>query len=172
MKYLLALFFCISLTAAEPMWIWKQGKIKTEKAEFQKNSFDYIEFWHVLEHLENPIFVLKLIYKWLKPGGIVHIEVPSSKHFIAKIINFYYRLRGTNYVTNISPMHTPFHLYEYSLESFKELGKKLNFTIEHHYIDVCEIYFIPKFLHPLLRLYMKWTNKGMQLTVYLRKNNS
>ena len=36
MKYLLALFFCISLSAAQPMWIWKQGKIKTEKAEFQK----------------------------------------------------------------------------------------------------------------------------------------
>ena len=24
-----------------------------EKADFEENSFDYIEFWHVLEHLEN-----------------------------------------------------------------------------------------------------------------------
>ncbi len=148
----------------------KKGMVET--IEYPKNEFDFITYGAVFEHLYHPAQTLERAMEWLKPGGIVHIEVPSSKHFIAKIINFYYRLRGTNYVTNISPMHTPFHLYEYSLESFKELGKKLNFTIEHHYIDVCEIYFIPKFLHPLLRLYMKWTNKGMQLTVYLRKNNS
>jgi len=36
MKYLLALLFCTTVFAAEPMWIWKQGKITTEKAEFQK----------------------------------------------------------------------------------------------------------------------------------------
>ena len=34
-------------------------------------------------------------------------------------------MRGTNYVTNISPMHSPFHLYEFGLKSFEELGKKI-----------------------------------------------
>ena len=55
--------------------------------------------------------------KWLKPGGIVHIEVPS-KHFINKLVNIYYRLIGTNYLL-ISAMHTPFHLYEFSLSHLR-----------------------------------------------------
>jgi len=140
-----------------------------ENIEYPKNEFDFITYGAVFEHLYHPAQTLERTMKWLKPGGIVHIEVPSSKHFIAKLVNIYYRLIGTNYVTNISPMHTPFHLYEFSLESFEKLKEKLNFTIERHYFDVCEIYFIPKFLHPILRLYMKWTKTGMQLTVYLRK---
>ncbi|MDD7986266.1 DUF1080 domain-containing protein [Lentisphaera marina] len=36
MKYILLILFCSVLSAAEPMWIWKQGKIQTEKAEFQR----------------------------------------------------------------------------------------------------------------------------------------
>ena len=36
MKYLMFFLFCSALTAAEPMWIWKSGKITTEKAEFRR----------------------------------------------------------------------------------------------------------------------------------------
>jgi len=72
-------------------------------------------------------------------------------------------------VTNLSPMHVPFHLYEFDLRSFQELGKKIGYTIDHYEFSVCEIYFIPKFLHPLFRWYMKKTNTGMQLTLYVKK---
>ncbi|MCH2209358.1 MAG: DUF1080 domain-containing protein [Lentisphaerales bacterium] len=34
---ILLLLFCIQLVQAEPMWIWKQGKINTEKATFLKD---------------------------------------------------------------------------------------------------------------------------------------
>jgi len=140
-----------------------------EKVEYPENSFDFITFGAVFEHLYHPAQSLEKAFKWLKPNGIIHIEVPSSKHLIAKLFNSYYRLRGTNYVTHLSPMHTPFHLYEFGLKSFEELGKKQGFNIERHQYDVCEIWFIPKIFHPLLTKYMQWTNTGMQLTVYLRK---
>ncbi len=140
-----------------------------EEMEYPENSFDFITFGAVFEHLYHPAQNLEKALKWLKPNGIIHIEVPSSKHFIAKLINIYYRLRGTNYVTHISPMHTPFHLYEFGLKSFEELGKKLGYKIEKHQFDVCVISYIPKILLPLFRKYMKWTKTGMQLTVYLRK---
>jgi len=52
---------------------------------------------------------------WLKTDGIMHIEVPSSDWLIARLLNFYYKIRGLDYVTNISPMHEPFHLYEFAL---------------------------------------------------------
>ncbi len=140
-----------------------------EELDYPEGSFDFITFGAVLEHLYHPAACIEKAMRWLKPNGIIHIEVPSSKHLVGKIFNFYYRLRGTTYVTNLSPMHVPFHMYEFGLDSFKRLGDRLHFNIAHHYTDVCEIMFLPRFIHPLLRKYMEWTGSGMQLTVYLRK---
>ncbi len=99
------------------------------------------------------------------------MEVPSSKYLMSKMMNVYYRLIGSNYVTNLSPMHEPYHLYEFGLKSFEQLGKRLNFKIDFHEYFVCDIFFIPRFFHPLLRNIMKMSNSGMQLSVYLRKTN-
>lgn len=140
-----------------------------EDIDYPDETFDFVNFGAVFEHMYHPAENLKRALKYLKPNGIIRIEVPSSKHFVAKLINLYYRLRGTNYVTHISPMHKPFHLYEFGLKSFQELGYKLGYKMEYHQYDVCSIHSIPKIFHPVLAKYMEWTKTGMQLTVYLRK---
>lgn len=142
-----------------------------EDVSYEKNTFDLITYGAVFEHLYHPAKVLEKSLEWLSPNGIIHIEVPSSRHFIAKIINLYYRIRGTNYVTNISPMHSPFHLYEFDLLSFEALAKKLNYEIVRVDYYVGPIYFIPKIFHKVLRWYMKKTNTGMQFTIYLKQKN-
>jgi ubiquinone/menaquinone biosynthesis C-methylase UbiE len=140
-----------------------------EEVDYPANSFDFITFGAVFEHLYHPAQCLAKAMGWLKPGGIVHIEVPSSKHFIPKMINAYYKLTGVNYVTNISPMHSPFHMYEFGLKSFEKLAATLNYELVKYEYTVCDIYFVPKVFHPLLRAYMERTQTGMQLTVWLRK---
>ena len=175
-------FETYGLEASEPFYqlaVNKMGidpsrlKLTTiEEADYPDSYFDFIEFGAVLEHFYHPADCIKRSLKWLKPGGIIHLEVPSSSWLIAKMLNFYYRLRGTNYVTNISPMHTPFHLYEFSLNSFAELGKHLGFSVVGHRHEVCKIYYLPKFLHPLFNKIMKSTDTGMQLIVYLKKNEN
>ena len=145
----------------------KQGMIET--VDYPAGHFDFITFGATFEHLNHPAVCLEKALRWLKPGGIIHIEVPSSKYFIARLYNFYYWLRGTNYVTNLSPMHPPFHMYEFRIGSFRELGRKLGYTIEKFDNYVCEIMHIPRVFHPLLRKYMQWTKSGMQLVVFLRK---
>ena len=140
-----------------------------EEVDYDANSFDFITFGAVLEHLYDPAQSIEQVMKWLKPNGIIQIEVPSSKWLIPKIFNKYFKLRRTNYVTNLSPMHEPFHMYEFDMESFRQLAIRLDFEIVEHRYEVCSIYHIPKFLHPALRWYMNKTDKGMQLTVYLRK---
>jgi 2-polyprenyl-3-methyl-5-hydroxy-6-metoxy-1,4-benzoquinol methylase len=141
-----------------------------EDLNYEKNSFDFITFGAVFEHLYEPSKGLEKALEWLKPNGIIHIEVPSSKWLIPSFMNLYFKIVGTNYVTNLSPMHTPFHLHEFDTKSFQELAKRLDFSIVKRKYDVCSIYYIPKFLHPILKWYMKKTDKGMQLTVYLKKN--
>jgi SAM-dependent methyltransferase len=142
-----------------------------EDADFAAGEFDFITFGAVLEHLYNPAESLRSAMRWLKPGGVIHAEVPSSSHLIARIVNSYFRLRGTNYVTNLSPMHPPFHLFEFGLRSFELNGARLGYEIARHHYMVCSIYHLPRLLHPLLRAWMARTNTGMQLTLYLRKTS-
>ena len=142
---------------------------RVEDVDYEKNSFDFITFGAVLEHLADPAESIRKALGWLKPNGVIQIEVPSSKWLISRIINSYFRVRGTNYVTNLSPMHNPFHMYEFELKSFEAVAERLGFQIAEFTYDVCTIYHIPRPLHPMFKWYMKKFDKGMQLTVWLRK---
>jgi ubiquinone/menaquinone biosynthesis C-methylase UbiE len=141
-----------------------------EEIEYPSESFDFVTFGAVFEHLYHPGNNLKKALKWTKKGGFIHIEVPSADYLISHLINFYYKLIGTNFVTNISPMHMPFHLYEFTLNSFKKLGEKLGFSVVHYEYFVGVNPVIPKVLLPILNRYMKSSNTGLQLTVWLKKN--
>lgn len=143
-----------------------------EQAEYPARQFDFITFGAVLEHLYSPSLALARALSWLKPGGIIQAEVPSSDWLIAKLVNLYFRVRRTNYVTHISPMHPPFHLYEFTPESFRRNGLSLGYEIAGQRTAVCSIVHVPGPLQPFLRWWMQRTGTGMQLTVYLRKSSS
>jgi len=139
-----------------------------ENVDYPANHFDFISFGAVLEHLYNPSDSILKALKWLKPAGIIHIEVPSSDWLINKIINLFYKLKLTDYVGNISPMHEPYHLYEFGLKSFQEHSGQYDYEIAFYEYYVCKT-FMPGLVDYILKLFMKWTNTGMQLCVWLRK---
>lgn len=139
-----------------------------EEMNYPENEFDFISFGAVMEHLYDPSGSILQSMKWLKPGGLMQIEVPSSDWLINKIFNFVYKIQGLDYVANISPMHEPFHLYEFGINSFRAHAKKHGYELAFHEYYVCQT-FMPKFTDFILKPYMKATNKGMQLTVWLRK---
>ena len=51
---------------------------------FEDNSFSLIEADHVLEHLDDPIKIMKEMHRILKPGGEIIIKVP---HFTRGFTN-------------------------------------------------------------------------------------
>jgi len=158
--------------AIEKMGI-KPDKIKlasVEDAEYPANYFDFVSFSVVLEHLYDPSGAMEKAMNWLKPDGIMHIEVPSSKWLIHKLVNFYYSITGTDYVANLSPMHIPFHLYEFALESFYKNSVKNKYEVVAHEYFVCPTH-LPKSLDFILKPYMAKTKTGMTLTVWLRKKS-
>jgi SAM-dependent methyltransferase len=140
-----------------------------EDAQFERTSFDFITFGAVLEHLYSPSAAVEKALGWLKPGGIVHIEVPSSRYFVSKLLNAVLRLRGTNYVTHISPMHPPFHLYEFALQSFLKHGARSGYSVARCDYFVGEIVHLPHWVAAMLGWHMRRTNSGMLLVLYLRK---
>ena len=70
----------------------KEKKIKTK--------FDYILFSHVIEHLKNPIFVLKKLKSILKKNGTLLIETPNFDSAAFRL--FEHRFRLLNDPTHIS----------------------------------------------------------------------
>jgi SAM-dependent methyltransferase len=52
-------------------------KCSLQEAPFEKDSFDLITFLHVLEHMKYPADSIKKADQFLKPGGLLVIEVPN-----------------------------------------------------------------------------------------------
>lgn len=158
--------------AVEKVGINPQSLQRTtvEEAEFPEGFFDVITFGAVLEHLYDPADCLEKAMKWLKPSGVLHIEVPSSQWLISKILNSYYRLIGTDYVVNISPMHSPYHLYEFSLKSFQEFCKNKGYKIADYKFWTGRETFLPGIFDFFLMPIMRRTNTGMQLKIWLKKS--
>jgi 2-polyprenyl-3-methyl-5-hydroxy-6-metoxy-1,4-benzoquinol methylase len=142
--------------------------VSVEDCEFEDNMFDVIFFIAVLEHLYEPAAMIEKIMKWLKPGGLVFIEVPSSDWLVNKMANWYYKLSGSDYVANLSPMHSPFHLYEFSKKTFQHHAVVNNYEIADCRYYVCETY-LPEKLNFFLPWYMQKTNTGMEIALWLRK---
>lgn len=138
-----------------------------EDAQFDQGSFDLINLGAVLEHLYSPSQAIEKVLPWLKPGGLVHVEVPSSGYFVSKMINLYYKLRGVNYVTHLSPMHPPYHLYEFTHRSFFENARRVGYEVASYEYWTNRVYSVPRVLHRPLLKWMERTGSGMQLTIWL-----
>ena len=139
-----------------------------ESAVYPPGHFDLIIFHVVLEHVPEPEKALVKSLEWLKTGGFISIEVPSARWLVNRLVNVYYRLRGTDHVANLSPMHEPFHLYEFTLASFQSFARAHGAEVVHHQYFVCDT-FLPKWMDRLMKPLMSMTDTGMELNVWLRK---
>ncbi len=76
---------------------------------FQKESFDVVTLWDVIEHLENPSASLSLVYDYLRVEGIAAI----TTHDIGSL---FARLTGRKY-----PWLMRFHLYHFTPNTLSAL---------------------------------------------------
>ena len=139
-----------------------------EKADYPPASFHFINFAAVLEHLPDPSGAIEKALAWLAPGGIFHVEVPSARWLLSRGLRIFYRLTGTDYVTNLSPMHVPFHLYEFTEASFRIHAEARGYRLARVDRYVGEVY-APAVARPILRSVMRLSGTGMQLAVWGRK---
>jgi 2-polyprenyl-3-methyl-5-hydroxy-6-metoxy-1,4-benzoquinol methylase len=54
-------------------------------------AFDHITLSHVLEHVPDPHDLLARLFRWLKPGGTLFVEVPNAKATGLTIFGRYWR---------------------------------------------------------------------------------
>ena len=89
-----------------------------EKADLPKDYFDLVVLNHTLEHLDNPMKILKKVYGLLKRGGILFVDVPNAGGLGAKILGdrWPYRLPDE-------------HKWQFTRLSLSKIVKKAGFKI-------------------------------------------
>lgn len=91
---------------------WNKNTINTDK------SFDAIVFWHLLEHIVNPIQFLNEVSLLLRPNGLIFFSVPNKNSFTNKVF-------GYN-----SPLFLEIdHFFHYSQENLKILINQIPLEI-------------------------------------------
>lgn len=69
-----------------------------EQAGYPEEHFDIVTAIHVLEHIHSPISFMEEMWRVLRPGGLLYIEVPNLRSF-----NF--RIFGRNWFHLDAPRH-------------------------------------------------------------------
>jgi 2-polyprenyl-3-methyl-5-hydroxy-6-metoxy-1,4-benzoquinol methylase len=106
---------------------WKIDVINTPIEDWKtEEKFDAIMMWGVLEHLTNPVEVLKKADALLKRGGMIFIEVPYADSFL---INYY---RDNDYLKIDRIVDGDKHLMLFSKKSIEFILSKIgtNYRIE------------------------------------------
>ena len=85
------------------------------------SKFDVVLLLNLIEHVENPLAVLRSIRKLLAPEGIVIIKTPNYKSWDAKLF------RNSNW----GGYHCPRHWHLFTRSSFVKLTEKAGFTVSH-----------------------------------------
>jgi SAM-dependent methyltransferase len=90
-----------------------------QDAIFPSASFDVVTMWHVLEHMEDPGAVLAQLGSWLKPDGMVVVEVPNVEATCQAPKNTFHEA----------------HLYNFNVVTLRRLAKKQGLREVRHVIS-------------------------------------
>lgn len=73
-------------------------------------GWDVVILAAVLEHVYDPIALLRRVSAALRPGGVIYLDVPNECSLYTRLGNLYLRLRGRDWALNLSPTFSPFHV--------------------------------------------------------------
>ncbi len=81
-------------------------------------QYDIISLWHVLEHVKDPVHLLKSMDKLLTPDGILVVAVPNFKSYDAQY-----------YGKHWAAFDVPRHLWHFSPHAINKLFMQQGFTL-------------------------------------------
>ncbi len=98
-----------------------------ENAPFNKESFDVINLGDIIEHVNDPRFLLKTCAGLLKPNGIIVISTPNVDCFWSKATLWLYRVFNIPWAS-ATPPH---HLFQFNFENLNRLLAEQGFENTH-----------------------------------------
>lgn len=108
-----------------------EGRLGTlEEAHFPDEHFDLITMGGLIEHLYEPYRTLCEVHRILKPGGVFWFDAPNEDALYTRFGNLYMRVLGRDWVVNLAPTFSPFHVQGFNLRSVRQLVARVGFEIE------------------------------------------
>ena len=142
------------------------------EARFDSGFFDIVTLNNVLEHTLNPVAELKEVFRILKNQGIVFVAVPNFGSLVAKVDNFYWKMKSW-----------PNHLFYFTEPTLTGILRKAGFSIvevfthqgESNYADDLRVIrdrlliSDDQELHEIIKLMWK-LGKGQELVILAKKD--
>ena len=108
-----------NLTSSNSNYKFFKGNIF--EANFPDNYFSAIYMDSVLEHILNPMEILKELRRILKPGGVFFLIVPNEDSLINRFTHLCYSLTFTSHkYRKIRPFVSPYHVQGFNPTSLKK----------------------------------------------------
>ena len=132
-----------------------------DEVAFNKDFFNVIMFYHVIEHLEDPNKELKILYEILKPNGVLIVGTPNISSLAARIFKGNFRLYSPSHLCLFNPSSLNYIL---SVNGFNVFKREYPFW-KTDYATITNIF----------RMFMLWKLSppfhGNIMTFYARKNS-
>ena len=117
-----------------PYWkeFGEKNKVPISNKSLDKinDQFDVVTAHQVIEHVEDPLMFMKSIQRLLKPGGIIHLELPNQNSLTARL-----RKISSSFSNDYGFIQPPMHLRAYCDKTIKYLFNSLG--LESKMIFVC-----------------------------------
>jgi 2-polyprenyl-3-methyl-5-hydroxy-6-metoxy-1,4-benzoquinol methylase len=96
----------------------------------REDPFDAVVLAAVLEHLHEPSKILALAATYLKPGGIIFLDVPNESGLFFRIGNLWNKVQRRDWVVNLAPTFSPYHVFGFNKRSLTAILRKHGFAVE------------------------------------------
>ena len=100
------------------------------QASFPADFFDCIYLDSVLEHLKDPVALLKEAYRILCPGGVLYLGVPNEDSLFNDARKLIFTMLGRRGISvRTKPFKSPYHVVGFTLRSIKKTLAESGFDI-------------------------------------------
>jgi SAM-dependent methyltransferase len=150
------------------------GKVHLSLNEVN-GTFDAISIMAVLEHVVEPLSILRKAFDVAKPGALLIIEVPNGHRLDAWILDIILRISGRPWTVRTAPLQTPFHLSEFSKKSLTLAVQSAGWEVERVWTIRGNMdYPIPRLINLSFNLIQRLGSRfgwGLNLTMLARKTH-
>ncbi len=110
---------------------------KLEDSKFKKKMFDVITMWDFIEHVPDPVGILKKARELLKDDGIIVIQTTNDDSFMCKAADAIYKITGGLISKPSELVHPIHHITHFSRKTLLNMIKNVGLKPVH--IETSEI---------------------------------
>lgn len=105
-----------------------------EEANLPASTFDIVFSDSVIEHLADPMGMMKLTRRVLKPGGMAYLVTPNAHALVNHFRRLAFRLAGSHRSPYIEPLCSPYHVIGFTAHSLSVLAERAGFEVRRLWI--------------------------------------